>query len=181
MIHFIVGKPRNGKSLLAAMRIIDALTKTSQFVVTNMALRLDVLQDYLDEQGHDIHVLDRVFLLDDEQAKNFWLYRGNNYVLPVPDDYYEKKGKGGDRENVSYEPLFSDPIWRVGGRLQNDDGSPTNFLGVCYVIDEVQNIWPARGWEGTGHHIGFYLAQHGKLGDTVYFITQNVKNVDRLL
>lgn len=179
MIHFYVGKPRNGKSLRVMMKIIEVLTKTEQHVVTNMVLRLDELQEYLDARGHSIHVIERVTLIDDEQTRNFWLYRGGDYVLPTPEGYGDKKDK--DPENVSYVPLFEDPRWRVGGKLLKADGSPADFRGTCYVIDEVQNLWPARGWQGTGHHISFYLSQHGKLGDTVYFITQNVKNVDRLL
>lgn len=176
LIHFYVGKPRNGKSLRVMMQIIDALTKTQQHVVTNMVLRLDALQEYLDAHGHNVHVLDRVTVIDDEQTKNFWLYRANGYVLPVPESYAEKEGA-----NVDYSPLFHDPVWRIGHKLFTEDGSPTNFNGTCYVIDEVQNIWPARGWQGSGKHVAFYLSQHGKLGDTVYFITQNVKNVDPII
>ncbi len=176
MIHFYVGKPRNGKSLRVMMKIIEVLTKTQQHVVTNMVVRLDVLQEYLDVHGHDIHVLDRVTLLNDEETRDFWLFRGSGYVLPKPDHY-----DGKDADNVSYAPLFEDPRWRIGGKLLNADGSPTNFKGTCYVIDECQNVWPARGWQGTGQHIAFYLSQHGKLGDTVFFVTQNVKNVDRML
>jgi hypothetical protein len=180
MIHFYVGKPRNGKSLRVMTKgIIEVLTKTQQYVVTNMVLRLDVLQDYLDAQGFSIHVIERVLLIDDEQTRNFWLYRGGDYVLPTPEGYSDRKDK--DPENISYKPLFDDPKWRVGGKLFKEDGSPCDFKGTCYVIDEVQNLWPARGWQGTGHHIAFYLSQHGKLGDTVFFVTQNVKNVDRLL
>jgi len=179
MIHFYVGKPRNGKSLRVMMKIIEVLTKTQQHVVTNMVVRLDVLQEYLDTHGYDIHVIDRVTLIDDDQTRDFWLYRSDEYKLPTPEGYGDKKDK--DPENISYRPLFEDAGWRVGGKLFKEDGSPADFKGTCYVIDEVQNLWPARGWQGTGHHIAFYLSQHGKLGDTVFFITQNVKNVDRLL
>ena len=177
MIHFYVGKPRNGKSLRVMMKIIEVLTTTEQHIVTNMVLRHEILQDYLDEKGHSVHVLNRITQIDDDQTRNFWLYRAGEFILEKPDDYDDKKNP----ENISYKVLFEDPIWRIGNKLNNPDGSPSNFKGTCYVIDEVQNLWPARGWQGTGHHISFYLSQHGKLGDTVYFITQNIKNVDRLL
>lgn len=173
MIHFLVGKPRNGKTLRAMMHIIEQLTTTSRFVVTNMVLRFDLLQELLDARGHNVHVIDRVTQLTDEEVRNFWLYRGGGYKLTAPADYDEKKGA-----HVDYGPLFEDPRFRVGNRLLGPDGQPAHFRGVAYFIDECHTIWPARGWQGTPRHADFYCSQHGKLNDEVWFITQNVKLVD---
>jgi hypothetical protein len=158
------------------MKILRILAQTQNIIVTNMALRVDAMQEYCDDRGIDVNVVDRIVMLSDEQAKNFWLYRSEDYTIPMPDGY-----DGKNSPNVDYTPMFTDPRWRVNCRLNKPDGSPEDFRGTAYIIDEVQNIWPARGWQGTSSHLTFYLSQHGKLGDTVYFVTQNVKNVDRIL
>lgn len=160
MIHFLVGKPRNGKSLRAMMYIWEELTLGSRFIITNMVLDLDVLQDLLIKRGfQDVDVRRRVRMLDDAETKNFWLYRPDGYVLARPSGYDDKTGP-----DVDYSPLF--------------DSDTGDVKSVCYVIDEVHTHWRARGWAGTPRHVDFYNSQHGKLGDRVIFITQNTKLVD---
>lgn len=163
MIHFFVGKPRNGKSFLACKRILDRLQHTKKFVCTNMRLDLDEVQQYLDARGARTNVRARVRMLSDDETRDFWLYRAFGYVLPKPDGYADKHGA-----NVDYAPLFEDPRFTI-------DGDP---MGTLYVIDECHTIWPARGWQQTPRHADFYMSQHGKLGDEVIFITQNTKLVD---
>lgn len=160
MIHFLVGKPRNGKSLRAMMFIWEELTSGSRCIITNMVLDLDVLQSLLIKRGFPhVDLRRRVRMLDDLETKNFWLYRPDGYVLPRPAGYDDKTGP-----DVDYSPLF--------------DFETGEVRSVCYVIDEVHTHWRARGWAGTPRHVDFYNSQHGKLGDRVIFITQNTKLVD---
>jgi len=172
MIHFFVGRPRNGKSLLVTKKILELLVSTRMFFVVNMALRLDEMQYYLDRRGHKIHVRDRVLILtEQDQMKHFWLYRNHGVVLKKPEGYDEKNGP-----NVDYTQIMEDPRFFV--ERQTEDGLVRDFQGTCYGIDECHTLWPARGWQGTPRHADFYLSQHAKLNDMCLFVTQNTKLVD---
>ena len=85
-IEFICGKPGGGKSMYATKLIIDELTKGHRPIVTNLALNLARLQEYLDELGVKVHVIDRVRLLEKEQITEFYRYRGVDLVLDLPDE-----------------------------------------------------------------------------------------------
>lgn len=175
MISFLVGKPRNGKSLRAMMKIWEQLTTTQRFIITNMVLDLDVLQALLIARGFG-HVCarSRIRMLTDEETKNFWLIREFG-TLPTPSDYNEKQGA-----DVDYSPIFKDErYWETGDK--SDPTAPVSLRGTFYVIDEVHTHWRARGWSGTPRHIDFYNSQHAKLNDSVLFITQNTKLVDQNL
>lgn len=170
-IHFISGKPGGGKSLRAVSLIIEQLTTTDRAIITNLVLRLDVLQDYLDSKGHNVHVWDRIRILDDDDTKEFFLHR-LGYDLPKCSGYDVKNSD----ENVDYSPLFEDK-WFSGGKA----GPDAVLKGTCYVIDEVQNHFNSRAWQSTGRHALFYLSQHRKLNDIVFCITQSIANVDKQL
>jgi hypothetical protein len=171
MIDLFVGKPRNGKSLRAMMRILDRLINTKRFIVTNMVLDLDRIQDYIDKRGLNINARTRFhFLTTKEDMKNFWLFRDYGLVLKKPADYDDAKGKS----DIDYAPLFDDErFW-----TKTEVGQVPQMAGTFYVIDEVHTLFPARGWQGTPRHADFYNSQHGKLNDEVVFITQNTKLVD---
>jgi len=175
MIHFLVGKPRNGKSLRAMMYIYEALTVTQRYVVTNMVLDLDVLQEHLIRTGFPrVQVRLRVRMLDDVETKNFWLYREYG-VLDTPSGYEDSKSAS----NVDYAPIFNDPRYYEGNvAVDAPQADLPHLKGTLYVIDEVHTHWRARGWQGTPRHVEFYNSQHGKLNDEVFFITQNTKLVD---
>lgn len=174
MIHFLVGKPRNGKSLRAMMHIYEQLTTTHRHVVTNMVLDLDRLQSLLIERGHpQIDVRSRVRMLTDEETKDFWLYRGCGYNLEKCEGYDDKKSQS----RMDYAPLVADPRFWVERDTADPESVPV-MRGTCYVIDECHTLWPARGWQGTPRHTDFYNSQHAKLNDIVFFITQNTKLVD---
>ena len=175
MIHFLSGKPRGGKTFWALHLLIEQLTTTDRFVVTNLKIYLDELQEYLDAKGYNIHVLDRVRMLTDEEAKNFWLYR-YDYDLPTPSDYAVQKGAD---SNVDYTPLFTDTRWFVGNTLVGTDGKPSPQKGHAYFIDEIHTLSPSRAWTSTPRHLLFYNSQHGKLGDECFFISQSTGLVEK--
>lgn len=175
MIHFLIGKPRSGKSLRAAGIIVEQLTTTERIIVTNMRLDLAELQDYCDKKGFKIHVFDRVREITDEQTPFFFLYREVSIdpsfaTLGEPTD--KKKGM------VDYTPVFDGDRFYVGNKKQNAEGAPSPLKGVCYVLDEIHTHFPARDYQRTGVHLPFYLSQHGKLNDMVLMITQNLKFCD---
>lgn len=174
MIHFLVGKPRNGKSLRAIMHIVSALEKTDRDICTNMSLDLDEMQQLMDDRGHDFSVRHRIRMLSDAEARNFWMYRGRGYDVPKGSDYDEKNGA-----DVDYTTLFRDPRFIRGGQAALDSVlGPLDLRGTLYVIDEAHNYWPARSYQNTPRHASFYCSQHAKLADEVFLITQNTKLID---
>lgn len=155
-IEFICGKPGGGKSMYATKLIIDELIHGQRPIVTNLALNLSRLQEYLDECGHRVHVADRVRLLAKEEITEFYLRRSVTLTLSLPPP--------GER--------FMD--WTVS---QND---ATSAGGVMYVIDECHNyLHPqAFGQKLTPEHpLMQYATQHRKLKDTCFLVTQSVENV----
>jgi len=180
MIHMVVGKPRNGKGLYCMRKIVEQLRDTKRHVVTNMVLHLDVLQDYLHAQGINVHVRDRVTLIDPndiEAMRWFFCIRDNGRRLEKPPGFNEKKSE----VRVDYTPLAQDPFYRVNAQLVKDDGSPGDLSGIFYCIDEAHTIWPARGWSGTSEHVIFHMSQHAKLNEEIIFQTQSVKMVDSVI
>lgn len=153
-IKAISGKPGGGKSMFATKLIIEELVHGSRCVVTNLPLRLPELNAYLQEKYPEktINLFERVFMLDDDQAGQFWLHRGPEssgvFVL--------EKETGKMTYTVSGKPA-----------------------GVMFVIDEIHNYFNAREWMKTGKGALYYLSQHRKLGDDVIWVTQSIGNVDK--
>lgn len=154
MIHFVSGNPGGGKSFYAVRQILFELQHTRRLVVTNLALNLVRLGEYLSKQEWWTggHVLDRVRLLTDDETKEFFRYRGPS-ALPMVD-------------NVALG--FAVP-----------DFSAIEARGVLYVIDELHVHFGAREWFKTGQAVIWYQTQHRKLGDDVILISQHPDQVDK--
>jgi len=154
MIHFISGNPGGGKSFYAVRQILFELQHTDRVVVTNLALKLEALEEYLSksEWWKGGHVLERVRLLKEEETKEFFRFRGGA-ALPMVD-------------NVSLG--FAVP-----------DFSGIAARGVLYVIDELHVHFGAREWFKTGQAVIWYQTQHRKLGDDVILISQHPDQVDK--
>lgn len=155
MIHALLGRPRNGKSYLACSIILDTLKEPKgPCVVTNISLDLDEVEQYV---GGERSVRNRIRILTDDELRAFYLYRsdgrGGCLDISQPPD--------SDKQSLlDFSPIFEKSI------------------RTLYVLDEIHTIWPARGWQGTSRHLMHYLSQHAKLGDNVYWISQNSKLVD---
>lgn len=158
-IHFISGKPRGGKTLYSVRLIVDELVNGNRMVVTNVALKLDVLNEYLQKRMSerkylDRHITERVYLMDDAELSRFFTIRaGGVRVDHVANDEW-KRGVRPD-----YSVIVDD--------------------GILYVLDEVHIAFNSRAWADTGAEVLYYLSQHAKLGDDVVCITQSVGNVDK--
>jgi len=156
-IHGISGKPGGGKSLYAMRMVIDELLHGNRPIITNLAIKLPELNEYL-QREHPNKVIDlfaRVRLLDDSETGRFWTVRPRlqTPISVLTKDEWEKKNR--------------------------PDYSGVTDSGVFYVIDEVHNFFNARAWMETGRDVLFYLSQHRKLGDTVIWVTQHINNVDK--
>jgi len=155
-IHFISGKPGGGKTLYALKLIIEELAFGTRCIITNVAIKLPELNEYLQKAypSKSINLFERVKILEDEQAWQFFRYRPNGQILPE----------------------HTKEMWEKG---QTPDYSGVTDNGVLYVIDEIHIGFNARAWMKTGQSVIYYLSQHRKLGDTVLCITQAIGNVDK--
>ncbi len=156
----ISGKPGGGKSYYAVTLLLDELTSSDRYIVTNLELDETFIADFLAKKGRsDIDVFSRVTRLDDPKAdeakkvSDFWRYRGGGVVLPsIP----ESDIKAGVRPDVgSFGP------------------------GVHYFLDELHKFLNSRQWASTGPLLLWYISQHRHFGDDVTWITQHVPNVDK--
>jgi hypothetical protein len=154
-IHFISGKPRGGKTLYSVSKIIGSLV-AGRYVVTNVALHLERLQCHLHEKHPDlnVHVLERVVMLDDDMLGEFWRYRRNDFTMSL--DCVK------DDRTIDFTAVYD-----------------AECFNTDFYLDEVHVKFNARSWQKTGPQAINYLSQHGKLGDNVYMITQSIANVDK--
>lgn len=77
-IHIILGKPGSGKSLYATSRVITELVEGNRNVVTNLPLRPDALNEYLNKRYPNVNcrMVERLRILNDDEIREFWKYRG---------------------------------------------------------------------------------------------------------
>jgi hypothetical protein len=154
MIFMITGKPRGGKSLRAVQLLAEELEHGNRPVVTNLALKLDELQEYLHGRGCRANVFDRVTVLDADQVQRFWRYRGYGVVLS------ECTTNGAP---VNLEPYYTDE------RLQG---------GTFYALDELHLTFNSRWWQKVTGEAVWYFSQHGKLHDDIIGVAQRLGSVE---
>lgn len=164
-IRFLGGKPRAGKSWRATKYLFAELTQGKRHIVTNLPLKLDVLQETVFDRGFNVHVLDRITVLDETNTLEFYRHRGRGLVLPL-----RVNDRGEQDEIVPLDVSALDP------ESPNFAG-PYHAQGVLYLIDEIHTFFNAHKWKKVSTAALWYSSQHGKLGDDVWCITQSISNV----
>jgi len=166
-VHFISGKPGGGKSLYATSLCLQELVNGRRGIVTNLALRLPELAEMVQKQAEkqgvelpDLHITERVTIIEEEDLKEFYRFRPGGVYLPVVEEKLQSTSKGLECSRKA-------------------DFSAVKDEGCLYVLDEIHVAFNARAWASTGMGVLYYLSQHRKLGDEVILITQSVNNVDR--
>lgn len=162
-VMFISGKPGGGKSLYGMRQLLDELRLGKRHIVTNLPVRIERLNEYLQEQGIELgeeHITDRITLLNEEQSGEFYRHRYPGDVVGEIPDFRGRRNIDGRGETLP-------------------DFSKCRGGGVLYIIDEVHIYFNARAWASTGAKVIYYLSQHRKLGDDVFLITQHIGNVDK--
>lgn len=176
-VHFLTGRPGNGKGLYAVKTAIDVLRNTEHPIITNVPFRIQPwiriykkkgktvwqpeigLKNYLlKTYGEDFNVERRLFLLDDDQTRNFFLYRVKDGVLTK-----------------------ATPVSEHGDVVSFDTSLHLSGGPVVYYIDEAWKFYGARDWKDTGKAVLYYAAQHRHFGDDFWVITQHSKQVDTAL
>ncbi len=154
--HIILGKPGAGKSLYGMHILIKQLRETQRNIVTNLPIRLDELNVYLNLKFPDENLLlmSRLRIMSDDEMSNYWKLRGPE-IPAIP----------GSEPDTILTPAF--PNGHDGGR------------GVCYILDEAHIAFNARDWSTLARDCIKYMSQHRKLGDIIFPITQSVGNLDK--
>jgi hypothetical protein len=159
-IFYICGKPGGGKSYLGVKQIIAELSDpdSKRFIVTNIVLNCAEIAAWLHENvKHEVNLSERVRVLDDAEAGEFWLYEPHREFQARRTIQMKRR---------SYDvPDFEDRAAQ----------------GTLYVIDEVHQYFGARDWQQTGTDCTFFLTQHRKLQCDVIFITQHPEQTDKAL
>src|ERR1039458_6362070 len=170
-IFYITGKPRGGKSYLAVEAIYKELCdpNSSRYIVTNIALNLGKIAEWLEKDGvkHEVNLARRVRILTDEETGEFWCYEPNW-------EFKNRKKLKVNRRGTEIEvPDFTYEDGSVRGDTTNDNP------GTFYVIDEVHIFFPSRAWQRTGEDCTYFLSQHGKMKCDVCMVTQHVDQCDK--
>jgi hypothetical protein len=172
MITFITGKPGGGKGLISIQQHVDELKNGKRPIITSLPVRVNPwvngswkpmigLRNYLQREFKtDFDVDKRVFLLDDAQAAEFFLYRVIDGKLVKAEAEY-KESQHGERRLMAYDTKVS------------AESGP-----VLYCVDEAWKFWGSRNWQRTGEGMLFYGAQHRHFGDDVLIVTQHTKQID---
>lgn len=197
-IHVILGKPGSGKSLYAVSRVIDELANGTRNVVTNLPLHPGRLNEYLQEKypDRDCRMVQRLRILDDDELREFWRYRGpgiEGVADPIPDElpqfqeFHFKWDESADPESEFVRLQHFKDQWEAKRRarfaLIKDRltalGDMDGKRGVAYFLDEAHIAFNAREWASLGRGCLHYLSQHRKLSDVVWPITQSPGNLDK--
>lgn len=165
MIDFVTGKPGGGKTLYAVSLIVRELVETQRPVVTNVSLKLDELNAYLQERhpSASVDLARRVVILEETQLSEFYRYRGAGKILGMRRDI-ASGSNGGKLEEVLPDLTTKD----------------TEDVGCFFVLDEVHVAFSARQWTKINSAgLLYYLSQHRKLNDDVLTISQSIELVDK--
>lgn len=189
--------------MLATVLATKVLSDTDRIIVTNLPLRLPEVAEYVHERNEkfDVRTIrNRVTMISDTRIlKRFWLTLGNDWWIPDVKKEDWNLGKRLDyREAYRWLPttgnighrkpipdMYVEEIERYCHPLA--DGSPgemercpiETLPGVQFIIDEIQNIFPSRGFMQTSQGAVFWLSQQRKLGADFIAITQNGDLVDK--
>lgn len=162
----VLGKYGSGKSNFGASKVIRGLIETDKPIVTTLALNVPALNEYVQKlcPDRDCRTLQRVLILNQEQMRKFWRYRGiKGFGEYGPEPIV--LGACNDKQGNIY-----DPAWN-----QITDG------GVLYHIDEAPRGFHPRLWSETGIECSDYIDQHRRCGDEIYLYARSSSKLDKQL
>lgn len=178
-IKFLSGKLGGGKGVvLSSEVIIDELKHGTRCIITNFAVEVHPwvrrikgvlgirhipelgLRSYLVSKfGQDFDCAKRIFVINDDEIKDFYLYRVIGGRLVKLDCQRDDKGRVESWDTSKCE-----------------DGD-----GIVYIIDEAWKFFASRDWQKTEKGLSFYAPQQRKLSDDLWICCQSVKQVDVML
>jgi len=184
VIKVYTGKPRAGKSYGANDAVLEELEHGTRGIVTNLALRQDVMNEYFQRKGRQFaDVFARVRIISKEETSEFWRFHTNFTVLP---NWWQRKidtaqvGAQGERRRVVWSRRDRDAV-------KEDDGTEAVEVlseilgpddGLLIIIDEAHVPFDSRSWAKSGASLTFMNSQHAKLHYDIIFVTQFLKLIE---
>lgn len=187
MVTMLLGLPGNGKSLTACRRLLHALGH-GRTVVTNLPLNAGECADYIEKHfGFEAArtIGERLVVVDSTEMKEVFRIRGPGCGMPEGENW--KSGERRLDRCYQFEDSTARP-WKMSKEeceavLRSDPPGAklVKTPPTEYYLDEVQNVWPARGWQELSAGMPYWLSQHRHLGDNVCLVTQREMQVDRII
>lgn len=194
-LHFMAGKKRSGKTMVAVKLMWKDLGLTNRIAVGNVPVVWAGAQKYL-EVKYDFqdNLHDRLYIITDvPKLRNFYAHRGFGWQLPVVTP--EQWGRG-QRNDLSYAYRWKESDQDVSRRIEPCfltaearekaiDKGELEFIDfgklpkVIYFLDEIQNIFPAKQAFPEEPILRHYLSQQSKLSDIILCTTQTPDWVDK--
>jgi len=178
MIEMIVGLPGAGKGIMGMCRVVSELRENpDRPIITNLAIKLQPwvtkagvpqmgLLAYLRREYNTTFGAEkRVLVINDDQAGEFYLWRGvrNGDVFELRCAEARRKLTQGKECVAEFDTTLL-------------TGGP-----AYYLIDEAWKFFGSRSWQQTGDGVLFYASQHRKAGDDLIVCTQSTKQIDAAL
>lgn len=197
-LHFIIGKKGSGKSMLATKLAAKLLAETNRVIITNLPLNLPELRAYILERWPNFKddMRERVTIITEAKIlKRFWLTLGNDWWIPdVPKEQWNTGQRLDYREAYRWLPttkstkhrkpipdLYPNEIEQLCNEEppQMERKLVSDLRPAQFIIDELQNLFPARGFMQTSHGALFWLSQQRHLAADFIGITQNADLIDK--
>lgn len=197
-LHFIIGKKGSGKSMLATKLAAKLLAETNRVIITNLPLNLPELRAYILERWPNFKddMRERVTIITEARVlKRFWLTLGNDWWIP---DVRKEEWNTGQRLDYREAFRWLPTTKSTKHRKPIPDLHPNEIEQYCneeppqmerklvselrpaqFIIDELQNLFPARGFMQTSAGALFWLSQQRHLAADFIGITQNADLIDK--
>lgn len=200
-LHLIIGKKGAGKSMLATKMMTRILGETKRQIITNLPLNIPQLREYMAEHWPSSTIDNRITIITEAKLlKRFWLSYGQDWWIPdVTKEAYALGERLDYRMAYRWLPTTESTRHRMPitdmtkaelysyaghGPLARDrieiEMCPVPELPACqFIIDELQNIFPARGFMQTSQGCLYWLSQQRHLGADFIGLTQNADLIDK--
>lgn len=198
MIKLVCGVPRSGKGIFIMQEVVlPTLLNTNQTIVTNFALKLPELNEWLQTHYPEkrINLHERICFLKREEIKHFYLVRGaGGWRWPDGKEAHPMQWAGKVETAKGVWEYYSGPCPEpYGKRLKGvtkeeekrdifpDWNQFNNWEPCCYILDEARIHFDSRQYAEHGRTLPNYNQQHGKVGDSVWFSPHDPSHVDKLV
>jgi len=202
-VHLTLGKLGAGKGAYWMFLLVEELRKTERCIVTNFAIeklpwcnghqvpQMGLLAYLLKTYGTTYNAENRIFRIDDEAIRLFYLYRpmpkdktpdslGLQGVTNGEEHYCDGEGKHHTEAILWKTEATTYKDKKKGVDVVTDFSTAlfTHTSGICYMIDEAWKYWGARNWQETGEGMIYYTKHSRKTGDEVWMATHGFKDID---
>lgn len=164
-IYGLIGKKGSGKTLtMTSWAITLEILLGRRRIVSAVPLNMELLETYCRRAGYTRDIYERVYLLSESEAAEFWRHRGWKKII----------GGGERRAHCQYEEI------KVAdgrdGELLDLDGAAASGK-VLFLLPELDKLFDARQWKVEPPALNYYLSYVRQLGDCVIWDAQVADSV----